>query len=94
MVGVEAISRAVQKQWWLLPKNHHWCSNLIVTIDGERARGVSDLLVVARFAGGQWIRSGGRYVDTYVHAGDRWLFETRAAGAGFSIDRQLEGFGR
>jgi hypothetical protein len=55
------------------------CANPLIDIDpdGAHASGRTDYVFVARTDEGLAITSAGRYHDTFVKEGDRWLFATR-----------------
>jgi 3-phenylpropionate/cinnamic acid dioxygenase small subunit len=61
-------------------RGKHVCANSLIDFDkdGRRASGATDFIFVGRTDEGLAITSAGRYLDTFVRAGDRWLFQTRS----------------
>lgn len=60
-------------------RGKHICANPLVDIDpsGESASGTVDYIFVGRTSEGLQITSAGRYYDTFVRDGERWLFSSR-----------------
>lgn len=60
-------------------RGKHICANPLVDIDaaGATATGTIDYIFVGRTSEGLQITSAGRYYDTFVHDGDRWLISSR-----------------
>ena len=56
------------------PQRKHYITNIIVTLEGDRARAVSDYLVVRESEQGLLPVMGGTYKDTFVKRGGTWLF--------------------
>lgn len=48
-----------------------------VDVDAGRATATTDYLFVAAREGGTTVTTAGRYADTFVPAGDRWLIASR-----------------
>jgi len=60
-------------------RGKHVAVNTVIDV-GDRAgavRASTDYLFVARTEKGPRVTTTGRYVDTFVRDGDRWLFQTR-----------------
>lgn len=56
----------------------HIVVNPVIDFDGdERAKAVSDFIVLGWFGSRSLILAGGKYYDTLVAVGDRWLFAER-----------------
>lgn len=92
VVGIGDIRATIQRQWELIPDYHHWSSNVVISIDGERATAESDVSVAARFDDGSWARSGGTYLDIFKRIKGRWYLAERDIGVGFNLDPLPEGF--
>ena len=56
------------------PQRKHYITNTIITIDGDRAKAVSDYLVVRESAHGLMAVMGGTYKDTFVRKAGTWQF--------------------
>lgn len=57
--GVEAICAAVEWQWRAFLQMHHWTSDLVIDVDGDRARGEVDVSVATQFLDGTWLPAAG-----------------------------------
>ena len=55
-------------------RGKHVCTNTVIDIDGDRARGWTDYVFVSQE---MVILSAGRYHDVLVRDGDRWRFQDR-----------------
>jgi 3-phenylpropionate/cinnamic acid dioxygenase small subunit len=58
-------------------RGKHFTSNAIIDVDDGRARAVSDFLFLRRIDGVVTPQVAGRYRDTFVKLGGRWLIERR-----------------
>jgi len=60
-------------------RGKHVCANSLIDVDsdGAHASARTDYIFVGRTDEGLAITSAGRYHDTLVRDGDRWLFESR-----------------
>ena len=56
------------------PQRKHYITNIIVTVDGERASAVSDYLVVRESDDGLMPVMGGTYKDAFVKTPVGWRF--------------------
>jgi len=84
--GREAIARVVRAQWATFPQYVHWTTNHAIWIDGDDARGESDVATTVRVDSGRWVRTGATYRDEYRRIDGRWLIARRHATARFDID--------
>jgi hypothetical protein len=55
----------------------HATVNSTITVNGETATAISDMLLFERWGEGPWDFRFGRYEDTLRKVDDRWLFEHR-----------------
>lgn len=55
----------------------HFVGNTLFEIDGDRAQGEAYTINVHVIGGARDYVAGGRYLDHYVRAGERWLFWSR-----------------
>jgi len=58
-------------------RGKHLTTNAIIDVDGDHARSVSDFLFVRTIDGRVTPQVAGRYRDTFVRSGGRWLIERR-----------------
>ena len=56
------------------PQRKHYIANILVTLEGDTARAVSDYLVVRQSETGLIPVMGGRYHDTFVKQAGTWYF--------------------
>jgi uncharacterized protein (TIGR02246 family) len=56
------------------PQRKHYITNIIIRLDGEKAKATSDYLVVRESAGGLLPVMGGRYKDDLVKQDGSWRF--------------------
>ncbi len=56
------------------PQRKHYITNIIVTLEGDRARAVSDYLVIRQSVGGLIPVMGGTYKDQFVKQDGTWRF--------------------
>ena len=59
------------------PRAVHLVTNIVIALDGERARVRSNWMVMQNSQQGPGIGSGGAYLDDMVRADGRWLFRYR-----------------
>lgn len=59
------------------PQRKHYITNIIVTVEGERASAVSDYLVVRESEGGLMPVMGGTYRDRFVKTPAGWRFSRK-----------------
>jgi len=59
------------------PRAVHLVTNIVITLDGERATVRSNWMVMQNGAEGPRIGSGGAYYDEMVKEDGRWLFQHR-----------------
>ena len=65
------------------PRAVHLVTNVVIALDGARARVRSNWMVMQNNAGEPKIGSGGAYADEMVNQDGRWLFQYR------KIDRYI-----
>jgi hypothetical protein len=60
-------------------RGKHVCANPLIDVDGAggTAAALTDYIFVGTSPEGMVVTSAGRYHDTFVRDGDRWLFRTR-----------------
>jgi 3-phenylpropionate/cinnamic acid dioxygenase small subunit len=60
-------------------RGKHVCANSLIEIDehGTTATALTDYIFIGRSPEGLTVTSAGRYHDTLVREGERWLFRTR-----------------
>lgn len=98
-VGVEAITEAVELQWAAFAVTQHSTTNHVVEIDGDRATGQADVVVLIQLGdrivddAGRWIVGGGTYLDDYVRDGDVWRIGRRRVGRAFELAPLAAGSG-
>ena len=56
------------------PQRKHYITNIVITLDGDRASARSDYLVVRESEGGLMPVMGGTYMDTFVKREGSWRF--------------------
>jgi hypothetical protein len=83
--GVGAIRAAVEEQWQAFPIMQHATANHIVSIDGARATGRSDVVVLVQLRDGRWIAGGGTYEDEYRREGATWRIARRRVVRPFDL---------
>ena len=71
---IEALLTSVVPRPGEGPQRKHYITNIIVTLDGDRARAVSDYLVVRESENGLIPVMGGTYRDTFVKENGGWRF--------------------
>jgi len=76
-VGIEAICAAVKQQWRTFPIMQHATANHVVDLDGDRATGRSDVVVLVQLDDRRWIAGGGTYADEYRRDGGSWRIARR-----------------
>jgi hypothetical protein len=59
------------------PRGVHLVTNIVIALDGARARVRSNWTVVQNGPNGPAVGSGGAYEDEMVRDGGRWLFQYR-----------------
>ena len=59
------------------PRAAHLVTNIVITLDGDRARVRSNWMVMQNSPEGPKIGSGGAYADEVVRQDGRWLFQYR-----------------
>ncbi len=58
-------------------RGKHVTANTLIELDGDKATALTDYVFVGRQGEGLGVVSAGRYHDSLVNVGDRWLFEER-----------------
>jgi uncharacterized protein (TIGR02246 family) len=56
------------------PQRKHYITNIVITLEGDRARSVSDYLIIRESENGLIPVMGGTYKDLFVKRGADWLF--------------------
>ena len=59
------------------PRRIHQCTNIVIRLDGDKARVASNWSVVENHADGPRISSAGAYADDLVKVNDIWKFQYR-----------------
>lgn len=72
--GREAIGTWVRGVKEAIGASRHLCTNAEIDVDGDRARSLSDWLLVAA---GPAVAQVGRYEDTFERRGGEWRFSSR-----------------
>lgn len=85
VTGVEAICDAVAQQWKAFPIMQHATVNHVVDIDGDRATGRSDVVVLVQLQDGRWIAGGGTYQDVYRRDDGSWRIVRRRVERPFDL---------
>lgn len=77
LAGPAAIAELIGSGRPAQPQRHH-LSNTVVTASGDGEAAAQTDLVFVQGSGGAWqIMAVGRYYDTLVRSGGRWLFSHR-----------------
>lgn len=83
--GIDAIVQtAVTGIWPAFTETHHWTSNLVIHVEGERASGTCDVDATVRDASGAWFRASARYDDVYERRSGKWGIARRTATMHFN----------
>jgi uncharacterized protein (TIGR02246 family) len=56
------------------PQRKHYITNTVITVEGDRARAVSDYLIIRESGNGLIPVMGGTYKDTFVRRDGEWQF--------------------
>lgn len=59
------------------PQRKHYITNIIIELAGDRARAISDYLVVRESEGGLMPVMGGTYQDAFVKRNGSWFFSRK-----------------
>ena len=59
------------------PRGAHLTSNIVISLDGDRARVRSNWLAAQNSSAGPVVSSAGAYIDEMVKQDGRWLFHYR-----------------
>ena len=94
--GADEIAEAVAWQWRTFPQMLHATSNHRISVSGEAATGLADVVVMVCLGAaeeesigdddsgaGRWVSGGGTYRDTYVRIDGEWLISRREATDSF-----------
>jgi uncharacterized protein (TIGR02246 family) len=76
-VGREALGKQMASTADPLRLGKHITSNVVVTVNGDRADVSSDFAFVRAGAGGFGVMAAGRYADVMERHDGRWLFKRR-----------------
>jgi gamma-hexachlorocyclohexane dehydrochlorinase len=63
--------------WTALPETHHWTTNLVVDLDGDRAGGLCDVTCDAIDAEGRTLLIAATYTDAYERRDGTWRIARR-----------------
>ena len=74
---IEALLRSVVPVKGEGPQRKHYITNIIIALDGDTARAVSDYLVVRESERGLLPVMGGTYKDVFVRLEAGWLFRRK-----------------
>lgn len=83
--GRERICWAVRQQWAAFPRMQHAISNHTVVIDGDRAEGRCDVVLLLQLPDQRWLLGGGTYVDSYVRHDHTWRISRRQVERPFDL---------
>ena len=72
--AIEALLTSVVPKRGEGPQRKHYITNIIVTLDGARARAVSDYLIVRESEHGLMAVMGGTYKDQFAKLDGSWHF--------------------
>ena len=74
--GIEALVRRIRGDGPRLRAIHH-VTNIVIKVDGDTAKCVSNWVTVQNSPQGPKVGSGGSYADDMVKQGGKWLFRYR-----------------
>lgn len=81
--GHQEISAMADGIWEAHALTHHWTSNHVITLDGDRGTGLCDVDSTVQLATGEWKRAAASYRDDYVKRDGVWLISRRTAEMSF-----------
>ncbi|MFT3864953.1 MAG: nuclear transport factor 2 family protein [Solirubrobacterales bacterium] len=84
-VGIDEIMGAANQYWTAAPFMHHWMANPLLSIDIEAgtATAATELDCLCTYTGEGTSHIGGRYRDSFVREGGRWLIVERVFDIAF-----------
>lgn len=71
---IEALITSVVPKPGEGPQRKHYITNILIELDGDRAKTASDYLVVRESENGLLPVMGGRYHDAFVKRDGKWMF--------------------
>lgn len=74
---IEALAQRVANRAGPRPRGAHLVTNIVIRLDGDRARVVSNWALAQNSAQGPIVSSGGAYEDDMVKIDGTWLFHYR-----------------
>jgi uncharacterized protein (TIGR02246 family) len=77
VTGRHEIRQAAEAMWGQFGATHHWSSNALVDVDGERATAVVDLHAFAQGSDGTWTQTAATYRDEFRRTSGVWLLARR-----------------
>lgn len=89
--GIRAIRDAVQQQWAAFPVMQHSTTNHTIEVNGDRATGRSDVVVMVQLGdriiedAGRWVVGGGTYLDDYLRLDGEWRIARRRVDRPFDL---------
>jgi ketosteroid isomerase-like protein len=80
--GTSEIKRAfTEKIWPAFKHQHHWTINLVIDIDGDKAKALSNFTFQGETADGTAMMAAGTYHDEFARRRGRWGFTYRRVEA-------------
>ncbi len=67
----------------MVPGSHMklMCANSIITVDGDSAEAITDVMIFRQEGDGPWAPTqGAQYHDKFVHTGGQWLYKEKNVG--------------
>ena len=74
---IEALAHRVANRAGPRPRGAHLVTNIVIRLDGDRARVMSNWALAQNSPQGPIVSSGGAYEDDMVSLDGRWLFHYR-----------------
>jgi len=74
---IEALAHRVANRAGPRPRGAHLVTNIVIRLDGDRARVMSNWALAQNSPQGPIVSSGGAYEDDMVRLDGRWLFHYR-----------------
>ena len=75
--AIEALLDSVVPKPGEGPQRKHYITNILITLDGDTARAISDYLVVRESEAGLLPVMGGTYKDAFVRRDGTWYFSVK-----------------
>lgn len=93
VTGIPAIMNAIEAGWAKAPRARHFCANLVIDLDGDRATARSAVLIAVQFADGAGSRYGRDFRDVFECRAGQWRMTSRTVGESVPLDGVPEAFG-